>query len=136
MDGTDLIFYDGTCGLCHRSVKFLLRHDPSGDRFRFAPLTGPTFAKEVPAEARAGIPDSIVVRVADGRLLTRWRAARRLLTRSGGAWRFVSGLMAVVPPVLGDRLYDGVARIRHRLFRRPDAACPIVPAELRDRFLD
>lgn len=135
-DATDLVFFDGDCGLCHRSVLFLLRRDPRGDRFRFAPLAGTTLARELPEETRRTLPDSIVVRAADGRLLMRWRGSRRLLSRCGGVWRLVSGLMLLIPPAVGDRLYDGVARVRHRLFRRPEAACPVVPAQLRDRFLD
>ena len=36
----DLLFYDGTCGLCHRAVTFALARDPDGSRFRFAALQG------------------------------------------------------------------------------------------------
>jgi predicted DCC family thiol-disulfide oxidoreductase YuxK len=30
--------------------------------------------------------------------------------------------------------YDFIARIRYRLFARPDDVCPILPKHLRDRF--
>jgi hypothetical protein len=33
-----------------------------------------------------------------------------------------------------DTGYDGIARIRHRIFAKPPDACPILPAPLRDRF--
>ncbi|HZH02738.1 MAG TPA: DCC1-like thiol-disulfide oxidoreductase family protein [Myxococcaceae bacterium] len=36
---SDILFYDGGCGLCHRAVRFVLARDPAG-RFRFAPLGG------------------------------------------------------------------------------------------------
>jgi hypothetical protein len=31
-------------------------------------------------------------------------------------------------------VYDGIARVRHSLFRAPVEACPLVPADLRARF--
>ena len=44
--GTDILFYDGSCGLCHRAVRFILAEDRSGTAFRFAPLGGETFASD------------------------------------------------------------------------------------------
>jgi hypothetical protein len=38
-----VVLYDGVCGLCARSVRWILRHEPPGTRLlQFAPLQGPT----------------------------------------------------------------------------------------------
>jgi predicted DCC family thiol-disulfide oxidoreductase YuxK len=102
---------------------------------RFAPLGGETFQALVPEANRAGLPDSLILRTADGRLLVRSAAVLECLRRVGGGWRALAILAGVVPTALADRLYDLVAGARHRLFRRPDEVCPIVPAALRDRVL-
>ncbi|MDX2000698.1 MAG: DCC1-like thiol-disulfide oxidoreductase family protein [Thermoanaerobaculia bacterium] len=128
------LFYDGHCGLCHRSVSFVLHHDPAGRAFRFAPLGGPTFLASLSAAERAGLPDSIVVQTSDGRLLVRSRAAAHVLRRLGGGWKVLGGLVLVVPRPVADFVYDLVARIRHRLFARPVDVCPLMPPELRGRF--
>ncbi|HXZ10760.1 MAG TPA: DCC1-like thiol-disulfide oxidoreductase family protein [Candidatus Sulfotelmatobacter sp.] len=130
----ELLFYDGHCGLCHRSVKFVLKHDRSGKAFRFAPLQGETFAARVPAERRAGLPDSIVVETAEGALLVRSAAFIHILRRLGGTWRILAAILAVIPRPLRDAAYDFIARIRYSIFGRRDDVCPIVPAELRARF--
>jgi len=39
-----------------------------------------------------------------------------------------------VPRGIRDRAYDGIARVRYRLFRKPTDACPVTPPELRARF--
>ena len=57
-----------------------------------------------------------------------------ILRRLGGVWRLLAGLLALVPVRLRDRLYDGVAAVRHRLFARPESACPLLPPRLRARF--
>lgn len=131
----DLIFYDGTCGLCHGWVRFLLRRDRDGTRFRYAPLQGETWVARVPAERRGELPDSVVVRTAEGDLLMESRGVVHLLRRLGGGWKVVAGLLWVVPPPLRDLGYRAIAAVRYRLFRRPQELCPIVPVELRGRFL-
>jgi predicted DCC family thiol-disulfide oxidoreductase YuxK len=80
------------------------------------------------------LPDSLVMRTEDGRLLTRSAAVLHLLDRLGGPWRILGTVGRWMPAFLLDGAYDGVARIRHRLFARPEGACPLVPRELRARF--
>jgi predicted DCC family thiol-disulfide oxidoreductase YuxK len=129
----EILFYDGDCGLCHRSVRFVVAADRAG-RFRFAPLGGETFRALVPADARGGLPDSIVVRRADGALLARSDAALHVLRRLRGVWPALAAVLALVPRGLRDAGYDFVARRRARWFARPVDACPLVPVELRARF--
>jgi predicted DCC family thiol-disulfide oxidoreductase YuxK len=130
----DLLFYDGTCGLCHRTVRFVIAHDPDGERFRFAPLDGPTFRTTIPESSRIGLPDSIVLRTADGSTLTRYAAVLHIGRRIGGFWATLANIGWIVPRWLGDLFYDGVARIRKRLFSAPTDTCPVTPVELRARF--
>jgi predicted DCC family thiol-disulfide oxidoreductase YuxK len=130
----EYLFYDGHCGLCHRAVKFVLRHDRSGELFRYAPLQGSTFLARVEAGRRAGLPDSVVVLTREGELLVRSDAFLHILRRLGGGWRVLAAVLSVVPRGLRDFVYDFVARIRYRVFGRRDDLCPVVPAELRARF--
>lgn len=132
----DLVFYDGGCGLCHRAVAFLARRDRDGSRFRFAPLDGPTFRTRVPAELRAALPDSVAVLTDDGTLLLRSHALRHALRRLGGPWHLPALLLALIPRPVADWAYDRVARARGGLFRKPDGPCPVLPRDLRERFLD
>lgn len=133
--GAETIFYDGHCGLCHRIVRFVLAEDPAGRAFRFAPLDSDAFRAAVPPPRPASLPDSIVLRTAEGTLLTRSEAILHTLRRLGGAWRVLADVVGLIPRRMRDAVYDGCARVRHRLFRAPVAACPIVPSDLRQRFL-
>jgi predicted DCC family thiol-disulfide oxidoreductase YuxK len=129
-----MLFYDGHCGLCHGAVKFVLRRDRTGHAFRFAPLQGPTFEARVPAERRAGLPDSIVVLTNEGALLVRSDAFLHILRRLGGGWKTLAGALALIPRALRDAAYDFIARIRYSVFGKRDDLCPIVPPDLRARF--
>jgi predicted DCC family thiol-disulfide oxidoreductase YuxK len=131
----DLLFYDGGCGLCHRSVTFVLARDREGAMFRYAPLDGPTFVQRFSEGDRAALPDSIVLQTADGRTLVRSAAMIHIGERLGGPWRIVARIASLMPRWLLDLGYDGVARIRRHLFAKPEGACPLLPSELRARFL-
>jgi predicted DCC family thiol-disulfide oxidoreductase YuxK len=129
-----VLFYDGTCGLCHRTVRFLLAEDREAS-LRFAPLDSEAFRRAVPEEARPGLPDSLVLRTDAGTLLTRSTAVLRAAQRLGGLWRLLAVPAGWIPRPLRDLVYRWVATVRYRLFSRPEEACPIVPHGLRSRFL-
>jgi len=131
----DLVFYDGDCGFCQRSIRVLLAEDRSGESFRLAPRASAAFVAALPPETRAALPPSIVVVDATGAVHVRSRATIRLLARLGGIWRVLGAALAIVPPPLRDLGYRGIAAVRHRLAPAPERACPILPPELRARFL-
>ena len=132
--GTEMLFYDGHCGLCHGAVRFILAEDRAGDSFHFAPLASDSFRAAVREPDRAALPDSLIVLTTDGVLLTRSAAVLHILRRLGGVWRLLSSVVNAVPAPVRDRVYDGIARVRYRLFRAPAETCPLVPADLRRRF--
>lgn len=127
-----LVLYDGVCGLCDRSVQFLLRVDR--DRaLMFAPLQGETAAglrarhPEIPANL-----DSVVF-VEGERVYLRSRAFVRLSRYLPYPWRLVSWLW-VVPALLADLGYGVVARLRYRVFGKLEA-CRVPGPDERARFL-
>ena len=129
----DHVFYDGECGFCHGSVRFLAARDRAG-AFRYAPLGGPTFHGLVPASEQNDLPDSLVVHTVDGRLLVRGDAALHCLRALGRGWRVLAALLGVLPRPLRDAAYTAFASRRRRLFARPDDACPLPSGALRARL--
>ena len=130
----DTVFYDGHCGLCHRTVRFLLAEDTSGV-FVFSPLQGDTFEKSLSLEERQKLPDSIVVRTASGTIYVRFVGFVYLIKRLGGIWRALGSLLSLVPRPLGDFGYKLVAKYRLKFFKRPENSCPLIPKPLSGRFL-
>jgi predicted DCC family thiol-disulfide oxidoreductase YuxK len=106
-----------------------------GGALRFAPLGGEAFRELVPEAERAALPDSLVLRTADGRLLVRSAAVLESLRLVGRAGRSLAAVAGVVPRPLADALYERITRIRSRLFAVPRDVCPSVGPGLRDRFL-
>ncbi len=132
-----IVLFDGACGFCDAAVGWLLRHDPEG-RLRFAPLQGATAAR---LRARhPEVPDGLetLVFVAgsgpDERVYLRSEAVFRACAAISGAPRWI-GALARLPRALTDLAYRLFARVRHRVFGRPDACRLPSPGE-RERMLD
>lgn len=132
---SETVFYDGDCGLCHRAVRFALAEDRAGTAFRFAPLDSDAFREQIDESARKTLPDSIIVRTSDARIVTRSDAVFHILLRFGGLWRVIALVCRMIPRPLRDLAYDGVAAVRKTVFARPAEACPLLPAHLRNRFI-
>ena len=134
---SDIIFYDGTCGLCHWFVQWVLARDPDGI-FRFAPLQGDSFQRIVPPNLPVNLPDSVVVLDHAGEILTRSSAGLYLIDRLHirGFWRALQLGARSLPRAVRDFFYDVIASVRYRIFGRKESMCPILPPHLRGRFLD
>lgn len=134
------LFYDGDCGFCHRSVRFVLAEElatPEPLRLRFAALGSAAFhacLERHPELDPASLPDSIVLELEDGAIRTRSAAALEIAARLGGFWRLLALAGSRLPSGLLDAGYDAIARVRKQLFAQPKDACPILPPDLRARF--
>ena len=126
------LFYDGTCALCHRLVRFVLAEDSVG-RVTLSPIQSDHFRAALTAEERAGLPDSIVLRSDDGMLLEA-DAAIRVMKMLGGLWLLVALVAGVLPAHWRNAAYRFVAARRYVWFGRTETACPVVPDYLRTRF--
>jgi predicted DCC family thiol-disulfide oxidoreductase YuxK len=132
-----VVFYDGDCGMCARSVQWILRHDQSGAMF-FSPLQGET-ALGLPADLRqANALETLVVaqQTAAGCLLqvsTYSDAVVVICQAIGGPWRPLGKCISWIPRGMRDYLYRWVARRRHR-FAVPQA-CRLLSESDRRRFL-
>ncbi len=128
------VFYDGTCGLCHKAVQFLLSRDAGGDRFRYAPLQGSTASSILDDRIRGF--DSMVVQTEKGELLTRGDAALCLGKAIGGGWRWLAMAGQLVPRPIRNLLYDSIAKRRFRWFGTVAETCPLLPPEQQAFFLE
>jgi predicted DCC family thiol-disulfide oxidoreductase YuxK len=132
------VLFDGRCGLCDATVRWLLARDRRG-ALRFAPLEGRVAAAVRLRHPELPAADETVVLVERPgtdceRVHVRSRAVIEAVGRLGGPWRAVR-LLRAVPAVLLDPLYRFVARRRERWFGRL-AACRVPGPGERARFLE
>jgi predicted DCC family thiol-disulfide oxidoreductase YuxK len=134
-----VLFYDGECGLCNRTVRFLLRLDRRG-ALRFAPLQGPAAQAYLRSHGLPADDFETLVFVPDWarrdrpEFLLRTDGVVGALRACGSTAADVLAWMRVVPRGLRDAGYRFVARTRYRLFGKWDTACPLPRPEWRGRF--
>jgi predicted DCC family thiol-disulfide oxidoreductase YuxK len=136
-----LMLYDGLCGFCNWSVRWVIKRDRY-DRFRFVPQQSP-IAEAVLGRHGIDRPASIaaesVFLVVDyerpnEQLLCRSDAGVQTLRLLGGGWELVGRVLGAVPRFLRDSVYSLVARIRFKIAGRYQS-CPLPSAAERAKFL-
>lgn len=138
--GRLLVLFDGHCGFCTGSVRWLMRRDVR-DRLRFAALDSTKVAGVLARHSLRGQESAsgtlVVVSDAFGateRVLLRSDAVVALLRELLWPWRWVGLVLKWIPRQLRDWGYRLVARWRHRMPGRLEN-CPLPEAEEQARFL-
>lgn len=147
LGGRTLVVYDGHCGLCNRTVRWLLSRDRH-DRLRFAPSESDKVADWLTRNGFGGSRGSgsgsadapgtiLAVRNAGTpveQVLVRSTAVLALLRELPQPWPAVAALLRLIPRLLRDLGYRFIAKVRYRIWGRLES-CPLpAPAE-RERFL-
>lgn len=131
-----VVFFDGVCALCNRSVRFLMARDRHGVLY-YAPLQGETFrALTETIQVSDGLDSIVYVRgygTQTPALFVRSEAFVQIMYDLGGVKRMVSWCR-IVPRFIRDAVYDWIARHRYRWFGRYDE-CRVPDDGGRDRLM-
>ena len=109
-----ILFFDGECTLCNRSILWILRHERNDDLV-FASLSSKTARDMLNGTPLANHTDSMVLREADGSLFHASDAALRLVRHLTPAWQLLL-VLTVLPRFVREPAYRLVARNRKRWF--------------------
>lgn len=132
-NGRDIILFDGVCNLCNGAVDFILDHDPAG-RFAFASLQSDAGQEVLAAYGLSSYDFDSLVLVHEGKVYKKSRAALRIAGRLSGGWKYLQAF-SILPPFLGDSVYNFIARNRYHFFGRRET-CRLPDPEIRSRFLE
>jgi predicted DCC family thiol-disulfide oxidoreductase YuxK len=131
----DIIFFDGVCGLCNRTIDFVLREDRER-LFLYSPLQGETFRSIKQDYPETLNTDSIFV-------LRRSPEKETLLQKSDAliyivdrlpSYRWLAAIGRMLPAPIRDSVYRLIAATRYRIWGKRDS-CRLPTAEERARFL-
>ncbi|MDD4974618.1 MAG: DUF393 domain-containing protein [Bacteriovorax sp.] len=117
-----IVFYDGDCGLCQRSIRFLYKADKK-NKILFAPLNGMTY-KQI-----YGDEPSLLTTVKlyhNKKTFEKSSAVLQLCLILGGLYK-IFYLFIIVPSFIRDAFYDQIAS------RRKTFSCVLLKKD--ERFL-
>ncbi|WP_273854014.1 thiol-disulfide oxidoreductase DCC family protein [Guptibacillus spartinae] len=127
----NIILFDGICNVCNSLVKFMFKVDKKGI-FSFASLQSDIAARLLKEAHMEEIPDSVIV-IRDGQALVKSDAAIYIFKKLGGVFQ-LSAIAYILPRSARDRIYDGIAKRRYKLFGKREE-CMLPTKEQRNRFL-
>jgi predicted DCC family thiol-disulfide oxidoreductase YuxK len=137
--GGPIFLYDGDCGFCNHTVRFLLRVDTQG-RLRFARLQDERARSFIESRGLAKDGFSSAIFVADWsrrdecKVFTKSQVLVRALLACDGWARWVGRALQLLPKALLDFVYRLIAQRRHAISARLPR-CPVPRANWRERFI-
>lgn len=133
MEGTrPILFFDGNCGLCNRSVKFILRKEKNQEII-FSPLQS-DFAQHLLKEKNIIQNLDTMMLFQNGKTYLRSSAALRVTKYLKGLWPLMM-VFLIVPPFIRDLVYNYIAKNRITWFGLADY-CDMMTPELKKRFIE
>lgn len=126
-----VVLYDGVCGLCQKSVRFILRHERE-PLLTFAALTSETGQRLL---KQRGVDEGVdaMVLVEAERTLVGPDAALAMCAYLKRPYRWLKGFR-IFPASIRALLYRWIARKRYRWFGRTES-CPLPEPDQAERFL-
>jgi predicted DCC family thiol-disulfide oxidoreductase YuxK len=126
-----VLFFDGECGFCSKSVRRVYRLDRRGE-IEFAPLQGELAGRlGLEKYAEKGGGSVVFMRESDGVMFLKGDAVVELGKVLGGQWGRLAVVFSVFPKSFRDWVYDLVARNR---FRLAEGVCEMPDEGLRKRM--
>ncbi|MFN5416565.1 MAG: thiol-disulfide oxidoreductase DCC family protein [Flavobacteriia bacterium] len=125
-----ILFYDGDCGFCNKSVQFVLNNERNSD-ICFSALQS-DFALNFFKEHNFPKADLSTFYFWDGKKLYQKSAgALRLVNDLKFKWQFLK-IGYLIPVFLRDKIYDFIAKRRHKL---SVGFCALPSPEQKKRFI-
>ncbi len=136
--GKSIMFFDGVCGLCNKSVQFVLKNDRA-DQIVFASLQSDFSQKVLNERGKDATKlDTIYVitdyELSGERVLMKSDAIVALGKKLGGWLSVGATMLGILPKAFRDFGYDCVASNRYRNFGKYEQ-CPLPSPETRKKFI-
>lgn len=136
-----VLFYDGVCGFCDGTVRWLLRRTHANDdkgHIYFATQQSELAQGILSRHGLSATGHTVYLLIHPGkdteRILERSDATLYALAMLGGAWKLLAILLCALPHTLRDNAYAAIARNRYRIAGRL-TECRVPSAEEKGRFL-
>jgi predicted DCC family thiol-disulfide oxidoreductase YuxK len=128
-----VLFFDGDCQFCSRSVRRIYQFD-SGGAFQFATLQG-VLAEKIGLRHYSDKDGGsiVILRESDGVTFTKGDAIILLGKTLGGVWAVLAFVFSLLPKSARNFTYDFVARNRYRLAGKGNS-CTLSEEGLRERM--
>ena len=128
-----IVFFDGVCTLCNRSVNFLMKQDKTGV-LKFVSLQSDFANTKLPKKLLTLEGLDTLVYFDGNRFYTKSTAVLQLCKLLGGVF-YIFLIGYLLPRFIRDGLYGFVANSRYRWFGKKDQ-CMVPTKAQKERFLD
>lgn len=128
-----IIFFDGVCNLCEKSVKFIIKRDKD-KKFRFVSFQSETGQKLLLKHNYNNNKFDTLVLLKNEKIYTKSTAALLISKELNGLWKLLY-IFIFLPKLIRDPLYLFISNNRYKWFGKKDF-CWLPSPEHKSRFLE
>ena len=132
-DTNSILFYDGTCGFCHKVIQLSNKYLAQDAPIFFSPLQGEAARKVRKAQSNFPESNDAIVFLDNGNVYTGPKAFYKLAFYFNRPWSFLRHFN-YLPDFLSNLAYKIIAENRYRLFGVRES-CEIPDISFKSRFL-
>lgn len=129
----NVVFYDGACAVCNRSVRFILRHERD-QQLKFCALQSEIGQALLKEQGVDGVELNTIYFLDDDGIHDRSTAVMKICRHLHRPLSWLAYFQCI-PLSLRDRLYEIVAKHRYRISGRQDV-CDLTMVKDTERFID
>ena len=127
---TNIIFYDGDCGFCNRTVKYILENDKTKSLF-FASIQSEYTQDLFQENNWEPLKLNTFYLLENGVLHKKSKAALKVASYFSFPLRLLK-VFQIIPICIRDQVYDFIAKRRHRILK---GYCVMLSDEEKSRFM-
>jgi len=132
MENNPIIFFDGECNFCNKSVQFVIRRDKK-NKFLFSSLQE-NYAKETLKSFQITNKDLNTSYLYHNQTLyTKSSCALHIAKQLSGLWPLLY-VFIIIPKPIRDKVYSYIAKNRYRWLGKKDN-CIVPSQEMKVRFI-
>ena len=126
-----VVFFDGICNLCQRSIKYLIKYDKK-QSLKFASLQGEYANKMLHPTDHKNLES--ILYFDSKELYTKSTAILKICNVLGG-WHKILLVGYLLPKFIRNMVYDVIAQNRYKWFGRQEH-CMVPTNDLKNRFIE
>ncbi|UTW65160.1 DUF393 domain-containing protein [bacterium SCSIO 12643] len=131
-ENQNIIFFDGYCGLCNKSVDWIIQKD-NKQIFKYAPIQGPT-AKSLNISSPDQSNYETIIYFDHGQTYSHSTAILHITKKLPFPWKLLSYFI-FIPTIIRDSIYRFISKNRYRWFGQL-STCRIPQPHEKEFFLD
>lgn len=131
LDNKAIIIYDGVCGVCNKTIQFILNNKPN-ENIRFVAFQSP-IAQNLLEKKKVALDLSSIILIENEKIYSKSTAVLKIMHLLQTPYRFLYYFI-IIPKFIRNTIYSKIAKYRYLILGKTEQ-CRILTSQEKQWFL-